>query len=583
MFGMVSKISNSLSSSTGMVSRFTQDGKVQSAITILSDPDAAIPVAVQEVAVTAGRTRESYKRDGFLEARERFVEEATTAVIWLWGIEYMNKAINKLAKKLFGVNLSFDIITKNKASEPKGFFNNSATPLEKICEDRGKSIKNLHVGMKFAKNIFSAAAIIYFIGNVIPPINQKISEKVAANIKKTKLKNNIKNPELKKLYAEFITIKPICDEGCPDKKLTTTFEAARNYLKSPKQSKIGFSGGANPMDILTWISYTMENDAKARLLTTDTGIEAGRIGHSRNTGEKIEYAIRDITSIFFYMYSTPLIINGLRKLFDKALGMNTSLNPKTMSVLSQGIQDGANNELFKDKNSVTKAELQAWLLNTEKTSYKKLLADLNKQLRASDRLIQESNNHKYHKKLAEELFNLGKELYSASYRGEMVKLDNKIGQGEHFIDALNKAKIILSEEMGKEIDVFDIFGKSGFSGNPELLLKALSAEHHSQTVDPYKIISPEKAQDFIESAQRYMGRLLENKNLGEKITASDFEKALTSIKNKSILARTAYTVTGMVTSALFLSIIIPKATRLYTKWRTGEDKCPGIKGLKDED
>lgn len=49
------------------------------------NPAAVLPTLIIESCCTAGRTHQSYKRGGKLEAKERFREEAVSGIFWLWG------------------------------------------------------------------------------------------------------------------------------------------------------------------------------------------------------------------------------------------------------------------------------------------------------------------------------------------------------------------------------------------------------------------------------------------------------------------------------------------------------------------
>ena len=51
-------------------------------VTQLDKSGAILPVVLLEGAVTGGRTYQAYKRDGFVEARERVTEESLGAIFW---------------------------------------------------------------------------------------------------------------------------------------------------------------------------------------------------------------------------------------------------------------------------------------------------------------------------------------------------------------------------------------------------------------------------------------------------------------------------------------------------------------------
>ena len=70
-------------------------------LSVLKDSSNTIPAAIIEGFCTSGRTYRSYKRGGELEAKERFREEATSGVFWLFGVNWFNKIGDVIGKKLF--------------------------------------------------------------------------------------------------------------------------------------------------------------------------------------------------------------------------------------------------------------------------------------------------------------------------------------------------------------------------------------------------------------------------------------------------------------------------------------------------
>ena len=61
--------------------------------------NAVIPTLIIESGVTAGRTKEAYKKSGKIEATERLVEQGTSAIVWLWGVQAFKKIGEVLGKK----------------------------------------------------------------------------------------------------------------------------------------------------------------------------------------------------------------------------------------------------------------------------------------------------------------------------------------------------------------------------------------------------------------------------------------------------------------------------------------------------
>ena len=160
-----------------------------------------------------------------------------------------------------------------------------------------------------AFNMISSTAIATaFIGFGLPKINHFISSKITGN------KENEKKVETSK--------KPL------------NFDEYKDKTASGKLSFGSLQGFAN----------ILENNSTVRLLLTDTGVIAGRCKNGRNKYEKIEGLFRDISSIFFYLFSTDLIVKGLNKLTK-----NVDIAP---SKLEQLVADVKNNAQITDKQSL---------------------------------------------------------------------------------------------------------------------------------------------------------------------------------------------------------------------------------------
>ena len=72
--------------------------------------NATIPTLIIESGVTAGRTHEASKKGGKIEASERLVEQGTSAVIWIYGVQMLQKLGEAIGKKCLKTNdFNFDI------------------------------------------------------------------------------------------------------------------------------------------------------------------------------------------------------------------------------------------------------------------------------------------------------------------------------------------------------------------------------------------------------------------------------------------------------------------------------------------
>lgn len=249
----------------------------------IKNPSAVLPTLIIEACCTSGRTYQSYKRGGKLEAQERFREEVTCAAFWLWGVKGLNKIGDFIGEKIFKKELTDT--GKDALRDPAYLMSNGA----KI--------------FKFGKIISSVIIATGLIGFVVPKINHAITTKA--------LKRN-KAKEKKLSLQEFIN-------NSKDKKEI-------NY--------INFKGSENFINALMRASYNLENKNAWRLISTDAGMIAGRMHNSRHPAERFEYLFRDTSSIIFYNATTGLVIAALNKLFKK-----TDIHPKALDIICEFLNE----------------------------------------------------------------------------------------------------------------------------------------------------------------------------------------------------------------------------------------------------
>ncbi len=118
---------------------------------VFFNKNSVIPTLLIEAGVTSGRTYEASKKGGRKEAVERFVEQGASAVVWLWGVQTINKIISS-SSELF----------KKGISQSDNF--------------------------KAGNMLASLAIATGFIGFILPKINHFISKKVMEKSSKKEIK-----------------------------------------------------------------------------------------------------------------------------------------------------------------------------------------------------------------------------------------------------------------------------------------------------------------------------------------------------------------------------------------------------------
>jgi len=499
------------------VTRIANNKSVQKFVSQMSNHKAMLPVIMLEASVISGRCYQAYKRGGMTECRERMIDESLTAIVWFGIIKWLNKGFGKLIKQK-------GIFDKNGLPEIETDLGKDAirNPIQRAINARPE-IKNKIGSLKFTKIMLAALAGIYLSGLVLPKFYQNLTKKILnKEKKKTQEKANTNPPELKN-------------------KITM-----QDFIQKIKKSSQPTFGRMNASELINTTAHILENNPIANLLTVDVGLFAGRGYSARNNDERVELLFRDFSSSFFYMFSTPLVYNGLSKFVDKFKGKNTAIDPKTAHFISQNLASevgkykniddlrkallgGNDNILMK---AFTKFEGETVSINTFKEQIKNLVGE-NKQL--SDEIIK---------------------------------------RGEQFIKLRPEGA---SQELLTMSEVINSI-KGGYVNKPEFLTKAVEISTDGVSQNPQRFISFKEIDKIKSNITKYVESIFDyaKANGLDKITP----EFLTQARNRNFIMKTGYTLAGMTVSALFLSTIIPKLQYKITEWRTGRKDFPGVKDIK---
>ncbi len=303
-------------------------------LSTLTNPDKILPVAMIEVATTAGRVYQGYKRGGEEEGRERLREETSTAVFWLLGVKVLNSIGDFIGEKIGIKNLNVDV-GRDELRAP--YLNIPDASRFKTC------------AYKFGKIIGSAAIATALTGFILPKVNHMITN---ASRKKKGLEpvedNFIKRRGANKDAASEKST------SLPAVSMADFVEKAKNNAKNLSfKGAAGFANGA--INLMSVLSHNIENTTAGRLMSTDAGMIAGRVTNSRNKFEGMEFLFRDTASIYFYLFAAPNAAALLGKMTNtpyvqpdalevvknhliKSIGSN-SLNPEEFKARAKVVPD----------------------------------------------------------------------------------------------------------------------------------------------------------------------------------------------------------------------------------------------------
>lgn len=461
-------------------------------ITNMTKADAIAPVIALEATVVAGRTYQAYKRGKWDEARERCIEESMGSITWLGGVASLNYLGDKLVAQILKSNgKNFDVGTDKILRTPFDNFMKKVAP--------NKFTPTQIAALKATKVMTSIVLANLFIGFVVPKVNQALTHK---------LRHDRKEVE-----------------------------------KTQTNQSTSFKGGMNAVNAFTNI---IENTNTGKLLSSDIGIAGGRMYNARSKEERREIAIRDLGSIYFYMWAAGHVGNILNYLES---GSPTRLNPSTAGILNEHLSQFLEN----NGNSMNVNDFRKAVLGKQASEIKlpKGLIFETEELSAMSKLF---NNKPLEVIRLSEVEKVVTDKELLERLREMSKLQpQRCGESvltkQQLIDAINKSEI----------------------NNPKLLAKAFDEYTNGAYIDEYRYVSNKKLYKLKSEMEKYVETICKTSKNG-KVD----KKLLENVKKKNLTYNGFNFAAGFVVAASFLSTFIPKIQYWVTRKATGVDAFPGV-------
>lgn len=491
------------------------------------------PLIMLECFVTGGRTLQAYKRGGFEEARERFTEESVGAAFWFAGVKMFNKMNDHIGKKVLNLHTSDFDAQEDGIRKPLQNYLHDDKAIKaraKLEGKTGKLIKELTkeqiAKFKFLKIASSILLANVLVGFVVPKINQHITavyhSKHLSNADEKHAKSTINTSEQKLSMDKFI--------------------------KSKDNKKVSFGMNYN---MLLSVANKFENDPTYQLLSTDAGIAGGRAVSSRNNHERTEVLFRDLSSIYFYMFSMPNINRWLNQLED---GRKTRLDP----VAAKQVTDHLQAVLDKNKGKMSIEEFS-----------KQVFGD-NANVGYIDKtLLQKFNEHKV----------VTLDTFKDYLKNHKTFSSKDIARYSNLAERMSKLQ---PEVEGVAVltknQIKDVF-REGAINMPEFLQNVFSVATSNASTNKYKYVNYEELKELKEDIIHYVTKLVEKAEKHGKDITSD---TLKNFCRENFIKNTFNWGVGFAISALFLSTLIPKMQYWITKMTTGQDKFPGTADYSQE-
>ena len=484
-------------------------GGLSGFISKMTKTDALAPIVALEATVVVGRTIQAYKRGGKDEARERFFEEIMGSIVWLYAVKAFNKIGDKILGKILNVpGAPFDVGTDKVLR----------TPFENFMKDgkAGKFTKGQVAAMKGAKVLISVLLGNLIIGVIVPKINHYMTNTLRHKRFEEAKKNENQNSN------DILEIN-----------------------KEPEEKALApsFKGGGG-FGALNWFTNAIENTNTGKLLSTDVGCCTGRMYNARTKEERREIAIRDIGSIYFYMWASGHIRDLLNYVES---GTFKRLSPDDAELLQKQLREflakrfregfiGKNPAEFKVPQGIKFESGKLSIFDKFLNKFRKVPVEPLQVAKVSDveKVIKDKDLLKRIKDMA---------------KLQPERMNEAVITKQQIIDAMNVSEI----------------------NNPKFLSNAFNKFTNNASSDKYRYVSNSSLYDYKKQMQQYVEQICKKAKDG-KITSDLLKK----FERKNYIASGANFLAGFAVSALFLSTLIPKIQYWVTRTKTGVDAFPGI-------
>lgn len=266
----------------------------------LGSSSSLLPMLTKDVAHSAGMTTSSYLMGDKVEGKDRFMDEAGAAAIWIGGLPFFKELIDKTVYKIAGHDAKIDVrVLKDKKIIKKAIENAPTEAISGMIEKAQKSSK-MFKGLFLGKFIAATAFTLGSYG-AFTIFRHKHTEK-------TLIKEIKQEQALQKAKQEL------------ESKQNPKFPA---FEKNNKGKKPSF--GMNLSSLKAFMFDPVKN-----MQIIDGGITAERLGESRNPQDLMGYVIKEGSFWFFMYFAQHKIQEFLENNAEKKKGTSIDLNIKVL-------------------------------------------------------------------------------------------------------------------------------------------------------------------------------------------------------------------------------------------------------------
>lgn len=274
-------------------------------ISTFGDHTSLYPLAVKDVVNSLGMTAYSYEEGGTdpeakkIDAKDRFIDEFGTEAIWLGGLPFFKWIADKTIYKAKKFNPDIDVrlvSNKDQLEVAKKYADKFSKELKnpelaeslKYAEKNSKTFKGLFFGKFAAATALTLAS--YF---TLTTLKQKYTEK---QVYQRKLKQLKSQEQFKQSFGHNPTFKAFSLDKA-------------EHNKSGKAAP-SFKGAASLLQ--SFMFNPVHN-----MFIVDAGITSERLYMARNKHEKMEYAIKEGSLLFFMYIAGKYVQQGIEAVSEK--------------------------------------------------------------------------------------------------------------------------------------------------------------------------------------------------------------------------------------------------------------------------
>lgn len=289
----------------------------------LGSSSSLLPIFVKDAGHTAGMTTAAYITGKEVEGKDRFIDEIGTQAIWIGGIPFYKKVIDKTLYKLAGYNPNIDVRLIKDVSKTGKIAKGSVlakavlnAPNKKMGKEIIKAAKqaSFFKGLALTKFIVSTALTMASYAALTSFRHKHTEKSIIEEIKREE--------QAKKANQEFLK-----------EKSPLTFKAFEQKQKSHKNpSFAGVNIGA--------FKDFMFNPVK-NMMIVDGGITGQRLAESRNPQDFLGYVIKEGSFWAFMYFAGEKIQEYFENKADK--------KGKSIGLDIRALEDSSLKEAFKEE------------------------------------------------------------------------------------------------------------------------------------------------------------------------------------------------------------------------------------------